>query len=113
MALGSWPTDGVHTRENQESRPNGSVRMRKDFQVLVPTDCSTDRFEIEGAWYQAKITPVTRARIKADGIQPGGAVDVKGKLTGIDIATWKGKPGPGVCGVGLSEAHIIRLEVLF
>lgn len=113
VELGTWPTDGVEEREIALTTETGSKRVAKEFQVLISPDCSVDRFEIgEGNWYQVQIVPVTKARIKVQSIQSGGATEVKGKLTSLNLSTWNSKTKDR-CGTALNRWTTVRIEVQF
>lgn len=113
VELGTWPTDGVEEREIVITSESGSKRVTKEFQILISPDCSVDRFEIgEGNWYQVQIVPVTKARIKVQSIQSGGATEVKGKLTSLNLSTWNSK-AKDRCKTALNRWTTVRIEVQF
>jgi len=113
VELGTWPTDGVEEREIALASETGSKRVAKEYQVLISPDCSVDRFEIgEGNWYQVQIVPFTKARVKVQGIQSGGATEVKGKLTSLTLSTWNSK-AKDRCKTALNRWTTVRIEVQF
>lgn len=113
VALGSWPTDGLEEKERLLPSESGKSRAIKEFQVIIPADCATDRFEIgEGHWYQIHIVPITRARLKVQSVQPGGVLEIKGKLTNVELTTWRNK-GKDRCGANLPSYTAVNLEVQF
>lgn len=112
VALGSWPTDGLEEKERQVPSESGKSRTVKEYQVVVPADCATDRFEIDGQWYQVHIVPVTRARLKVQSVQPGGVLEIRGKLSNVELTTWRNK-GKDRCGAFISSYTAINLGVQF
>jgi len=109
VQLGSWPTDGVEEKEV----PQASGRMVKEYQVLVPFDCATDRFELApGEWYQVQVVPQTRARVKVQDVQPGGALEVNGKLARVELDMRK-NTGKDRCGMAIPSYTTVRLVVKF
>lgn len=86
IELGEWPTDGFEQKDQPSDPSQPSGRLVRYYQVLVPTDCTTDLYSWNDSdLYLVQVQLGTKARTKVEDLQPGGIVVAKGKLRQVRV----------------------------
>lgn len=86
IELGEWPTDGFEQKDQPSDPGQPGSRLVRFYQVLVPTDCSTDLYSWNNSdMYLVQVQLGTKARTKVEDLQPGGVVVAKGKLRQVRV----------------------------